>query len=141
MTLDAQRLEMIRANAQLVVAQLGPLSEMVFGYDQASVAWVEGFIERQRDNPESDESGKARLGSVIACYVGEAIIAATGGAWDETENGALGVRFANGNWCFPFAKVSKQLESGLEAGESVLSFYNVSVTVLARGESTLQDET
>ena len=35
---------------------------------------------------------------------------------------------------FPFAKVGKQLDDGLEGGELILSFYNVCVKHIATGQ-------
>jgi hypothetical protein len=41
--------EKIRANADLTINMLGPVSDVAnFGYNSDSVKWVEGFIERQR---------------------------------------------------------------------------------------------
>ncbi len=132
MTLDARRLEMIHGNADLVISQFGPLSGSNFALDKASVAWVEGFIERQREIPDTDEAARTRIATVLACYLGDAIIMEAGGRWDETEAGELGVRFDNDNWCFPLAKVAKQFADGIAGGESILAFYTFSTTVAAR---------
>ena len=35
----------IRADAEVVIKQLGQLSGIVFGYNAESVAWVNGFID------------------------------------------------------------------------------------------------
>jgi hypothetical protein len=126
------RLAMIRANADLVVSELGPLSGIDFGYNAASVGWVDGYIERQRerlDNPETAQN----LVSVIGSYLGEAIIRTAGGAWGVHERDELGVVFASGDWCFPFSKVAKQIAHGAAEGNSVSSFYNVSVGLVASG--------
>jgi hypothetical protein len=93
------------------------------------VAWVEGFIERQRVRVAGDG-----LVDVLGSYLGEAIIAAAhGGVWVRGPDGDLGVRFDNGDIAYPFAKVSKQFDRGLEGGESILSFYTISVELLATG--------
>jgi hypothetical protein len=134
MSIDAERLEMIRANAAFVVRELGPLSGIDFGLDQASVAWTEGFLERQRTRlAEGDGDG---LINVLGSYLGEAIIGAVPGAgWAEDANGrGLGILFATGDMAFPFAKVAKQLADGLDAGESILSFYNIAVSYVAEGK-------
>ena len=123
---------MIRKNAELVISQFGPLSGLAFGFDEGSVSWVEGFIERQRATPDDNPDARARISAVLACYLGEAIIAAAGGDWEDTEDGALGIAFDNGNWCFPFAKVAKQFEDGVAGGDSILSFYTISTTVVAK---------
>jgi hypothetical protein len=123
---------MIRANAALVVAEFGPLSGIPFGFDLESVAWVQGFIERQRENSDASEDARTRIAAVLACYLGEAIAAETGGRWDDADDGELGIRFANDNWCFPFAKVAKQFSNGIEGGDSILSFYTFALTIAAR---------
>ena len=129
--LDAETLSQIAHNRDFAVREFGDLVEFEFGMDRDSVAWVEGFIERQRKNGNVEPGGG--LHSVLGSYLGEAIIAATGGRWDEDDNG-IGILFANGDKCYPFAKVAKQLENGLEGGDSILSFYNVSVDYVAKGK-------
>lgn len=124
---------MIRGNAALVVEELGPISGMAFGFGPDSVAWVDGYIERQRTRM-TDPKTVASLVSVLGSYLGEAIIHAAGGRWDVHERDEIGVRFDNGDWCFPFSKVAKQFASGTaEAGESILGFYNVSIDFIASG--------
>lgn len=135
MTEDDPRLSMIRANAALVVAELGPLSGFDFGYDAKSIAWVDGYIERQRQRM-SDADAVSSLVSVIGSYLGEAVIKSAGGHWGLHERDELGVVFDNGDWCFPFSKVAKQFAAGAEAdGESILSFFNVSTQLIASGET------
>ena len=124
---------MIRGNAALVLEELGPISGIDFGYGPEAVAWLDGYIERQRTRMD-DPDAVASLVSVLGSYLGEAIIVAAGGAWDVHERDEIGIRFANGDWCFPFSKVAKQFASGTaDGGESVLSFYNVSISYIAGG--------
>jgi len=133
MAIDAERLGMIRENAAFAISELGELAGIDFGFNRQSVAWTEGFIERQRESLE--EGTGEGLVNVLGSYLGEAIIAAVPSAlWDEDDAGRLGVRFANGDMVFPFAKTGKQLTRGLAAGESILSFYNVSVEYVAAGK-------
>lgn len=128
--MDAELLDRIRANAALVVSEFGPLSGFEFGLDEKSVAWVEGFLERQRAGGQPAE----RFVSVLGSYLGEAIIAATGGSWTQDAEGNLGVAFASGDMAYPFAKVAKQLDAGLEGGDSILGFYKLSVDHVATGK-------
>lgn len=125
---------MIRGNADLVIEELGPISGVEgFGYGPESVAWVDGYIERQRQRM-TDPDAVSSLVSVLGSYLGQAIVAAAGGKWDVHERDEIGIRFDNGDWCFPFSKVAKQFATGLgEGGESVLSFYNVSIGYIAGG--------
>lgn len=134
MTDDDPRLAMILGNSALVVEELGPISGLAgFGYGPESVAWVDGYIERQRQRMD-DPDAVSSLVSVLGSYLGEAIIKAAGGVWDVHERDEIGVRFDNGDWCFPFSKVAKQFACGTaESGESILSFYNVSIGYIAGG--------
>src|SRR5438132_3406075 len=42
----------IKANAEMTIQQLRPLSRMDFGYTRESVEWLEGYIERLRQSGE-----------------------------------------------------------------------------------------
>jgi hypothetical protein len=127
--------EQARANARLVVRQLGPLSGIDFGLNRESVEWVEGFIERQRARPDFDADSVGGLVDTLGSFLGECIAANTGGAWRwSDEQQALGVAFPAGGMAFPFAKVRKLFLHGLEAGESISSFYDVAVDYLAKGK-------
>jgi hypothetical protein len=123
-----EELRQIRANAALAVSKFGPLSGFDFGFDHRSVAWVEGFIERQRARGAADG-----LVDVLGCYLGQAIISSVGGAWVRGPDGTLGVRFDNGDITYPFSSVGDQFEHGLEGGESIVSFYEISVEFVATG--------
>ena len=114
--------EHIRANAEMVIQQLRPLSGIDFGYTRESVEWLEGYIERLRTSGQF-ESGDARnkLTSVFGSFLGECIVRCYGGNWKQHE-GAWCVAFENDNAAFPFAKVEKQIDNGLEDG--VGSFFN-----------------
>lgn len=128
--LDAETLSQIAHNGEFAVREFGALVDFPFGLNKDSVAWVEGFIERQRAAGHAEPGGG--LHSVIGSFLGEAIIAAAGGRWDEDGNG-IGILFANGNKCFPFAKVGKQFENGRAGGDSILGFYDVAVEQVATG--------
>jgi hypothetical protein len=127
-----EQLRMIEANAALAIQELSALSQRSFGFDEESVAWVEGFIERQREEVGPEASGG--LVNVLGSYLGQAIVVATGAAWDTDDGGNLGIAFANGDMAYPFTKVGKQIEQGVEGGESILSFYNVCVDHIATGQ-------
>ncbi|MEM7777926.1 MAG: hypothetical protein AAF732_20230 [Pseudomonadota bacterium] len=131
MTIDQDQLAAIRANAHLVVTELSKSSDKPLDYDAASVAWVEQFIERQRERQAADVEG---LTQTLGSYLGEAIIARAGGAWADHADLGLGIRFANESWCMPFAKVRKQFDQGLEGGESILSFYKTTIDFVATGK-------
>lgn len=114
--------EHIRANAEMVIQQLRPLSNINFGYTRDSVEWLEGYIERLRHSGEfNDVEEKNKLTSVFWSFLGECLVHCYGGTWTQHENGWC-VVFKENNMAFPFAKVAKQLDNGLE--DSILSFFN-----------------
>lgn len=108
--------EAIAANAELV-RQTFQAQELDF--DERSVEWLDGFIERNRHN--WDDATKEKLGGMLGSFLGECIRSNYGGEWLMTENG-LAVSFDETNAAFPFNKVNKQIENGRE--DSISSFYS-----------------
>ena len=139
MDADDPRLAAIKANVDFAIAEFGKLTDVPFGLDKSSVEWVEGYIERMRRR--MSEPPASGLVSVLGSFLGQAIIAATDGQWNEDPAHGIGIKFASGDWCFPFAKVKKQFEEGLEGGESILSFYNIAVNYVAKGKLRNSDDT
>lgn len=130
--------EKIRASAEMVVREMGPLSNLRadFGYNRESVAWVEGYIERMRNSGKfTDEMALANLSSVIGAFLGECVARNYGGEW-RCYDGRWGVYFANGSAAFPGAKVMKQFQRGLEGGDSILGFYDLIEKVLLKPPSS-----
>jgi hypothetical protein len=127
------QIELIKKNANLVIEQFGPLTEIDFGLNRDSVEWVEGFIERQRAREDFDLNNSDRLIDVLGSFLGECIIANAGGEWRVSETHGLGVGFPDGNFCYPFNKVSKMFRYGLAGGDSILSFYDTTVNFIAKG--------
>ena len=114
--------EHIRANAEMVIEELRPLSSIDFGYTEESVEWLEGYIERLRNSGEFDSvETKNRLISVFGSYLGECIVRCYGGTWKEHGEGDWCVAFDDGTLVFPFAKVTKQMDYGPFDG--ITSFY------------------
>jgi hypothetical protein len=118
--------EAIGANAKLVVDKFSSVSGLGahFGYNRESLAWVEGFIERYRSKPDFTIESAAMLVQVIGSYLGECVIHEYGGEWRERE-GSWGVVFDDKNAVFPFAKVHKQFQYGLDRGDSILGFFDL----------------
>jgi hypothetical protein len=110
----------IKANAELVIRQLGLLSDIVFGYNEQSVAWVDGFIEQQRSRPELDQKAVQGLVNVLGSFLGECIIHCFGGQWREM-NSEWCIAFDDQNAVYPFNKVSKQFSHG--ADDSIKHFF------------------
>ncbi|XGV95508.1 MAG: hypothetical protein ACAF41_22525 [Leptolyngbya sp. BL-A-14] len=121
--MDVTVQEQIRTNAELVIKQLGQISDIEnFGYNLESVAWVDGFIERQRNRPDFSQDSIDRLVQNLGSFIGECIIACYGGAWQH-EEGTWAVAFNQNNFVFPFNKVRKQFVSGSE--DSIRSFFEM----------------
>src|SRR5215813_12167723 len=118
--------EAIRANAKLVLDKFRSVSGLGarFGYNRESVVWVDGFIERYRSKPDFTIESAAMLVQVIGSYLGECVIREYGGEWREHEDG-WGVFFDEKNAVFPFVKVHKQFQQGLDGGESILGFFDL----------------
>jgi hypothetical protein len=132
------QLQLIRSNAAFAIENFGALTAFEFGHNRQSVEWVEGFIERQRERG----GDHYKMIGIVGSFLGEAVIAQTGGTWVAAGD-TFGVQFQNGdnvNTCFPFGKVAKQFEIGLDAGESVLAFYDLVVDVVAKGKQPYGDE-
>ena len=68
---------------------------------------------------------------MAGCYLGAALIAEAGGRWVQEPEHGLGVELAPSFVAFLFAKAAKQFANGLEAGDSVLSFFDMSVELAA----------
>jgi hypothetical protein len=91
-------------------------------YDADSIKFIEGFIERNKGNFEKEES--QGLINSLGSFLGQCIIENYGGQWQlDNEAGSVAVVFDDKNKAYPFAKVSKQFENGLE--DSVYYFYNI----------------
>lgn len=122
--------ERLRANAELVVRQLGEASGVEeFGYNAESVAWVDGFIERQRERPDFDAAAAEGLSQTLGSYLGECVIRCHGGEWRQ-EGGTWAVAFDADNAVFPFNKVRKHLGNG--PGDSVRAWFDSIPAVFAR---------
>jgi hypothetical protein len=127
-------LEQIRANAEMVMQDLGPLSGMgsEFGYNRASVQWLEGYIERLRASGKfRDEELIENLTAVLGSFLGECLARSYEGEW-RFENGGWGVWFRVGGAAFPFTKMMKQFRNGVEGGDSILNLFDVLPEVFKR---------
>jgi hypothetical protein len=120
-------IDLIKKNAELVVATAEKHLERKVGYDRDGVEWLDGYIQRQHEHGDPDN--REALVSTLGSFLGECIIETYGGDWTHTEYG-WSVAFDNGNAAYPFAKAAKQLENGAE--DSVLSFFD-SIPVMFAG--------
>lgn len=116
---DDEVIKRIRANSARVLSMAKDLGASV-GFDQGGVEWLDGFIQRQHEQGNAEI--RDNLTQVLGSFLGECIVRSFGGAWAKV-NGSWAVRFDDRNWAYPFTKVSKHLNNGAEAGDSVLGFY------------------
>jgi hypothetical protein len=111
-----------RAAAEGVVAQLREDLRVELNYDQASIEWLDGYINRI--STQLDKETFPGLAAVLGAYVGETIIATYGGTWQYFEKlDQWGIQLPDGTGAFPSAKIYKQLEN--PEFDSILSFFTV----------------
>jgi len=114
-------LEMIERNAALVIESSRQQFGETLAYDQPSVEWLDGYIERLRQQSYADDDID-KLINVFGSFLGECIRHHYGGEWADEQNNWV-IRFDANNAAFPFNKVLKQFKNGSEAGDSIASFY------------------
>jgi hypothetical protein len=107
--------EKIAANAAHVIAAF---SDNEIGFDERSVEWIDGYIERNREYWDKDL--RASLENTLGSFLGECIRHNFGGNWEMKEDG-LAIMFDARNGVFPFNKINKQIANGAE--DSISSFY------------------
>lgn len=125
--------ENIKKNAQLTIEQLRQTSQIDFGYNSESVKWLEGYIERLRQSGQlQPETKRKKLASVLGSFLGECIIQCYGGSWVMHE-GCWAVAINNDFIAFPFNKIGKQMENGLEDG--INSFFTSIPALLSQSKA------
>ena len=132
--MSADELDLIKQNATLAIRELGPLSRIDFGLNRESVEWVEGYIERLRTHEDFGSNPTGNLVSVLGSFLGECIIAKAGGEWRFEEGHGWGIVFSSGDRANPLNKVHSAFIGGLAGGDSILSFYDISVGYLSKGK-------
>jgi hypothetical protein len=114
--------EEYRTTAENVVSQLREDLGVELKYDEPSIEWLDGYINRIRT--QVNKESYLGLATALGAYVGETIIATYGGTWAYFEGvNQWGIRFDDGNGAFPISKIYKQLEDG--EFDSVLSFFTM----------------
>jgi hypothetical protein len=114
--------EEIKANAERVVQEFGPISGIHFGYNHESVEWLDGYIQRLRQSDVFDEATRKKLTIVFGSFLGECVVKCYGGKWEQ-QKGDWCVAFGSRDLAFPFAKVAKQMEG--EPYQSIASFFRL----------------
>jgi len=114
------RSEDFRAAAEKVVSQMLRDLGVQLRYDEESIEWIDGYINRIRNQLEEEDY--PGLAAMLGAYLRETIIATYGGAWDYFERpDQWGIRFEDDFGAFPISKVYKQLKDG--EVHSILSFF------------------
>jgi hypothetical protein len=129
MTDDQSPLELIRANAELVLREARENLGQDIGYDADGVRWLDGFIQRRHDGDATDDPNG--LVNTLGSFLGECIVRTYNGSWRETEHGWAVI--VDGDLAvFPFNKVHKHLVDG--AADSVLSLFSGVPVLIAHTE-------
>ena len=81
-------------------------------YDEAGVDWADQYAAAVRP-VESDDQLRVQT-ALVGAFLGEALIAAYGGAWREDED-EWGVDLADGRRAYPFRAAMAQLRDGEES--------------------------
>ncbi len=116
------RAEEYRTAAENVVSQLHEYLGVELNYDEQSIEWLDGYINRLRTQLKKE--AYPDLATALGAYLGETIIRTYGGAWAFFEKlDQWGVGFDDSNGAFPISKVYKQLEDG--EFDSILSFFTI----------------
>ena len=114
--------EEYRAAAENVVSHVREDLGVELKYDEASIEWLDGYINRIRTQLKKEAF--LGLATVLGAYVGETIIRTYGGEWTYFEQTKQwGIRFDDSNGAFPISKVYKQLENG--ESDSIFSFFTI----------------
>jgi hypothetical protein len=114
--------EAYRKTAEGVASQLREDLGVELKYDEPSIEWLDGYINRIRSQINKDSY--LGLATALGAYIGETIIVTYGGSWAYFDDlNQWGIRFDDGNGAFPISKVYKQLEDG--EFDSVLSFFTM----------------
>ncbi len=126
--MSAERVEDFRRRAQEVIEIARQHMQIELKYDMESVAWMAGYIERNRLG--NDERSRQGMINMLGLFLGECLIRNVGGYWAQRD-GMVCVQFDDASAAFPFNKVAKQMDNGLEGGDSVLGFYQTIVAMRA----------
>ncbi|GAC1446836.1 MAG: hypothetical protein NVSMB56_09330 [Pyrinomonadaceae bacterium] len=117
--------EQIYANAEILINDFRESLDVSLDYDEQSLVWLENYIERTRK--EFDANTTNNLVSVFGSFLGECVRHKFGGRCVEVD-GQWAICFGEAtdkSVAYPFNKVRKFFERGLESGDSLVSFYKV----------------
>jgi hypothetical protein len=117
--LPIEQVKQIRQSAERLRNICREKMQIELDYDEESVRWLDGYIERERLIPGETEG----LINIIGIFFGECLIRNFGGQW-IIYDAMIGVSSCYGT-SFPYTITAKQFANGAEGGESILGFYRV----------------
>ena len=108
----------LRDTAELFV-KLAADAGRTLEFDESGVAWAAQYVETIRpvERPDQRNVQAALVGS----FLGEAIVAVYGGAWDLERTGEWSVAFPSGKHVHPFRQTLLHLDNG--AADSILGLW------------------
>jgi hypothetical protein len=109
--------EKLREAAELF-ATLSRNAGRELGYDEEGVAWADQYVEAVR--PVETEDQLRVQTALVGAFLGEALLARHGGAWEE-DDGEWSVVLEDGRRVHPFRATMAQLRE--EGAESILALY------------------
>lgn len=101
-------------------------------YTEASVEWLTGYVERMRKGLNAGGKADGFI-TMMGAFVGECMIRNMGGRWMQCD-GMFCVEVEGAGVAFPHNKVAKQIQNGLEAGDSILGFYQTMAVMRAKAK-------
>lgn len=116
--LDEDRLK-IQTNAQLVIDKVGKQLGVELAYDEKSIEWVDGFINRNREG--LDSHARHNLTHTLGAFLGETIVKTYVGQWTFDADRGWGVEIGDRMTVFPFVTTQDHFENGSE--DSIAAFY------------------
>lgn len=123
--LEMEELAGIEDNAERVVESCRTMTNFDFGFDDRSVKWLDGWVNRMRAHWTA-KADCERMGWGLGSYLGEAVIRACGGKWAHDEDG-WHVRFDGENRAYPMSKTLRHIANGPE--DSVYAFYRAVIAL------------
>lgn len=113
-----------------VVEQFASLSDIEFGFNAASVQWLDELLQKQHFKSHTIDEMYI-VATNLGPFLGHALCAAGAGRWGWDGARAMwGVALADGSFADPFEAVWEHLLKGRGAGVGVLAFFQRTVRQL-----------
>ena len=123
-TAQPMQMPQLERNSQRVVEWFASASGLqTFGCNDASFAYIDGFLSRQADTLNASQQTSDRVVSLIGSFLGQCVVQVYGGRWVSSGTG-LAVEVKTPRHVHrvqPFDKVAKRLRDG--DSESLVTYY------------------